>query len=162
MNGLLLSASDRVYEGDKVKFGKDISGTVVKMGWMETVVRGSDEVMLTVPNSDLASQRLSNLSRLRKCQVKQVLRFGYKDANKLTKLCDDIKEEIKTSCAELISDGTRPFRCHWVGYEEAHLQVVVEAHFAIRPIGDGYWMNRQKVLESINRAVEKNDVDFVI
>ena len=161
MNGLLLSASDRVYEGDSVIFGDGLEGVVVKMGWLETLVRQNDEVMMTVPNSDLASEKLSNLSRLTKCQVKQVLRFEYKDINKLPKLCDDIKSEIMAVCPELITDGSRPFRAHWVGYEEFSVNVVVEAHFQIRPLGDSYWNNRQKVLEAINRAVVKNDVQFV-
>lgn len=161
MNGILLSASDRVYEGDSVKFGDSIEGTVVKMGWVETVIRESDEVVTTVPNSDLASEKLSNLSRMTKCQVKQVLRFDYKDMAKLPQLCDDIKLEIRKACPQLIVDGTRPFRVHWVGYEKVSLNVVVDAHFQIRPLGDGYWDNQQRVLEAINRAVEKNDVKFV-
>lgn len=160
MNGLLLSASDRVYEGDSVKFGNGIEGTVVKMGWIETVIRGSDEIMMTVPNSDLASQQLSNLSRLLRCQIKQTLRFSYKDVDKLSKICEDIKTEIRRTCPELISDGSRAFRCHWVGYEEDHLSVLVQAHFRIRPIGSEYWVNRQRVLEAINRAVVKNGVEF--
>lgn len=161
MNGLLLAASDRVYEGDSVLFGNGIEGVVVNLGWLETLVRQNDEVMLTVPNSDLASERLSNLSRLTKCQVRQVLRIDYKDVKKIPKLCDDIKSEIRAACPALIDDNSRPFRAHWVGYEDLCLNVVVEAHFAIRPLGDGYWDNRQKVLEAINRAVEKNDVTFV-
>jgi small-conductance mechanosensitive channel len=162
MNGLLLSASDRVYEGDSVKFGNGLEGTVVKMGWIETVIRGSDEIMMTVPNSDLASQQLANLSRLLRCQIKQTLRFSYKDVDKLSKVCDDIKAEIRKACPELITDGTRAFRCHWIGYEEDHLSVMVQAHFRIRPLGSEYWVNRQRVLEAISRAVEKNDVEFEI
>ena len=161
MNGLLLSASDRVYEGDKVLFGNGIEGIVVNLGWLETHILQSDDVMLTVPNSDLASEKLSNLSRLTKSQVKQVLRIDYKDVNKVSKLCDDIKTEIAAACPALINDGSRPFRAHWVGYEDLSLNVVVEAHFNIRPIGDDYWDNRQKVLLAINRAVEKNGVAFV-
>ena len=161
MNGLLLAASDRVYEGDSVLFGNGIEGVVVNLGWLETHVRQNDEIMLTVPNSDLASERLSNLSRLSKCQVRQVLRIDFKDVKKIPKLCDDIKTEIRLNCPALIDDGSRPFRAHWVGYESLSLNVVVEAHFAIRPLGDGYWDNRQKVLEAINQAVEKNEVTFV-
>jgi small-conductance mechanosensitive channel len=159
LNGLLLAASDRVYEGDVVEFGNGIQGTVVDMGWMETVLR-SDEILLSVPNSDLASQRLSNISRLRKCQVNQTLRFRYQDVKKLPQLCEDIKEEITRACPYLIKDGSRPFRAHWTGYEEGCLTVFVEAHFTIRPIGEGYWTNRQNMLQAIHRAVEKNDMEY--
>ena len=163
LNGLLLSASDRIYEGDSVRFGNGLSGTVVKMGWMETVLRGPDEIMLTVPNADLTSERVSNLSRIRKCQVEQILRLEYKDVDKLEQLCKDIKTEIIASCGtSLITDGTRPFRAHWSAFEEDHLEVTVDAHFHIPPVGDLYWENRQKVLQAINRAVEKNKCTFAM
>ena len=163
LNGLLLSASDRIYEGDQVKFGNDMSGTVVKMGWTETILRGPDELMLTVPNADLTSERVSNLSRIGMCQVKQVLRLNYKDVGKVEQLCKDIKSEIQASCGKyLISDGTRPFRAHWSAFEVDHLEVTVDARFNIPPVGDLYWENRQKVLQAINRAVEKNKCTFAM
>jgi small-conductance mechanosensitive channel len=161
MNGLLLSASDRVYEGDSVIFGNGIEGTIVDLGWLATLVRQNDEVMLTVPNSDLASEKLSNLSRMSRCQVKQVLRIDYKDVDKLPRLCEDIKSEIRASCPALILDGSRPLRAHWVGYEDLYLKVVIEAHFNIRPVGDEYWANRQRTLQAINRAAKKNAITFV-
>ena len=71
--GILLSASDRIYEGDNILLGKSkFSGTVAKLGWVETVVRGSDEVMLTISNADLVSERVSNLSRVNQSHVKQI------------------------------------------------------------------------------------------
>jgi small-conductance mechanosensitive channel len=162
LNGLLLTASDRIYEGDKVRFGNGISGTVVKLGWMETIIRGTDEILLTVPNADLASERVSNLSRIHRSQVKQTLRFQYKDADMLPVVVGDIKKEIITSCPELITDGTRPFRVHWRSYGDDHLEVVVDAHFHIKPEGDAYWDNRQEVLMAIRRAVKKHDIEFAI
>jgi small-conductance mechanosensitive channel len=162
LNGLLLTASDRIYEGDKVKFGNGISGTIVKLGWMETIIRGTDETLLTVPNADLASERVSNLSRIHRSQVKQTLRFQYKDADMLPVVVDDIKKEIIASCPELITDGTRPFRVHWRSYGDDHLEVVVDARFHIDPEGDAYWDNRQDVLMAIRRAVKKHGIEFAI
>ena len=36
LNGLMLASSDRIYEGDSVRFGNGQAGTIVKLGWMET------------------------------------------------------------------------------------------------------------------------------
>lgn len=162
MNGLLLTASDRIYEGDSVRFGNGISGTVVTLGWIETILRGPDEILLSVPDADLASQRVSNLSRMHKSQVTQTLRFQYKDADMLPVVVKDIKKEIIAACPELITEGSSPFRVHWTSYGDDHLQVVVDAHFHIKPVGDAYWDNRQKVLMAIRRAVKKHDLDFAI
>ncbi len=144
------------------------------MGWMETLIRGPDEIMVTVPNADLAGERVSNLSRIQKSQVKQTLRFEYKDADKLPLLVEDIKEEIKSACPLLISDGSRPFRVHFTGFGSDHCEVRVNAHFNIKPVGDEYWDNRQRVILAeywdnrqrvilaIQKAVKKHGVEFAI
>jgi len=160
LNGLMLSASDRIYEGDSVKFGDGHSGTIISLGWLETVLRGSDEVMVSIPNGNLLKQQVSNLSRVRFCQVKQTLRFKYKDADKLPVLLEAIKEEIRLACPTLITDGTRPFRVHWTEFADDHLTVVVDTHFRLKPIGTDYWDNRQRVLQAIDRAVKKVGLTF--
>ena len=110
--------------------------------------------------SQLSGQRVYNLSRTPRSQVKQELRVSYDDAVKIPKLLKTIKEEIKNDCPKLITDGSRPFRAHWRNYEDDHLQIVVDCHFKIKPTGNEYWDNRQKVLEAIFRAAKKTGVQF--
>lgn len=160
LNGLMLSASDRIYEGDSVQFGSGQSGTIIKLGWFETVLRGSDEIMVSIPNGDMLQRQVSNLSRVRFCQVKQLLRFRYKDAEKLPALFDAIKQEIRLTCPALITDGSRPFRAYWTDYNDDYLGVMVDTHFRLKPIGDEYWDNRQKVMQAIDKAVKKVGVSF--
>jgi small-conductance mechanosensitive channel len=157
----LLSASDRIYEGDTVQISKSgFKGAVERLGWLETVLRGNDDIMLTVPNTELQGSQVSNLSRIHICQVYQTLRFKYSDASKLPKLLHDIKCEIRASCPTVITDGSRPFRCYWTNFQSNYLEVVVDAHFRIRPIGDAYYENRQRVLFAIDRAVAMNEVKY--
>ena len=77
-------------------------------------------------------------------------------------LLQNIKNEIKASCPKLITDGSRSFRAYWANFEADHLQVVVDAHFMIKPIGSEYHENRQNVLEAIYRAVKKTGVHFEV
>lgn len=118
--------------------------------------------MVTVPNADLAGEHVSNLSRIQRSQVKQMLRFEYKDVDKLPEVLEKIKEEIKVACPQLISDGSRPFRVHFTSYGPDHCEVRVNAHFDIKPVGDDYWNNRQAVLLAIQKAVKKHDMEFAI
>jgi small-conductance mechanosensitive channel len=163
LNGIILSASDRIYEGDSIQLHKSgFSGSVAKLGWLETVLRGSDEIMVTMPNSDLLSQRVCNLSRIHQSQVKQTLQFSYADSEKLPQLLQDIKTEIRSSCPAVITDGSRPFRCYWTSFQPNYLEVILDAHFRIKPVGDSYHENRQRVLQAIHRAVKKNDMTFKV
>jgi small-conductance mechanosensitive channel len=110
ISGLLLIFSNKMYVGDNVTFGDGTAGRVTKLGFMETILRNSDNTVTRVPNALLAEQKISNVSRVRQSQVKQTLRFHYEDADKLPQVIDDIKEEIKKTCTRMITDGTRPFR----------------------------------------------------
>lgn len=160
ISGITLHLSDKMFEGDDVRFSDGTSGKIEKMGWFETMIRNSDELVVGIPNTELSGKRIYNLSRTRRSQVKQELRVSYDDAAKIPKLLDSIKEEIKKDCPKLITDGSRPFRANWRGYEVDHLQVVVDCHFTIKPTGNEYWENRQTMLEAINRAAEKSGVQF--
>eukprot|EP01082_Thalassiosira_pseudonana_P006987 g15034.t1 g15034 contig21:414159-415337(-) len=155
ISGLTLHLSEKMYEGDDVRFSDGTTGKITQMGWMETAIRNSDELTVRIPNTELAGQRVYNLSRTPRSQVTQTLRISYDDASKIPQLLTAIKEEIKTSCPKLITDGSRSFRANWRNYEDDHLQVVVDCHFTIKPTGDEYWDNRQSMLEAIYRAVKK-------
>eukprot|EP00804_Cyclotella_cryptica_P012990 CCRYP_002324-RC/>CCRYP_002324-RC protein AED:0.11 eAED:0.11 QI:227/1/1/1/1/1/7/165/529 len=162
VSGLTLHLSEKMFEGDEVRFSDGTSGKIEHMGWMETQIRNSDELAVRIPNTQLAGQRVYNLSRTPRSQVKQTLRISYDDAPKIPKLLDNIKEEIRLSCPKLITDGSRAFRAHWQNFEDDHLQVVVDCHFTIKPTGDEYYDNRQAVLEAIHRAVKKTGAHFEV
>ena len=160
LNGLMLASSDRIYEGDSVRFGNGKAGTIVKLGWMETVLRGQDDILVSIPNTDLVNQPVSNLSRIRHSQVKQNLRFNYADRKKLPEAIKAIKEEVRLACPKLVSDGSRPFRAHWTDFQPGFVEVVLDFHFHIRPDGDEYWDNRQRVLLAIDSALSRLGLDL--
>jgi len=163
INGLMLASSDRIYEGDDVQFGSgDLSGKIVSLGWMETVLRRGDEVTVSIPNSHLLNQRVSNLSRVRRSQVKQVLRVSLDDADKIPVLIDRIKHEIRMACPELITDGSRPFRVYWTAINPDHCEITIDSRFHIKPTGDVYLNNKQNVLAAIHRALKQTDTKLVV
>jgi small-conductance mechanosensitive channel len=162
LHGLLLASSDRIYEGDSIRLANGQKGTIEKLGWLETTVRGSDNVMVSVPNADLVKQHVSNLSRVRYSQVAQVLRFRPQDAGKLPDLCQSIRQEIQLACGpDLVLDGSRPFRAYWTDIgPDGSLEVTVDVHFYIRPTSEQYWENRQKVLLAIHSACALHQVEL--
>ena len=67
LNGVILSASDRIFVGDIISIQGEVK-KVNNLGWLETKLRGSDNILYTVPNTELVSTKLSNLSRVQTCQ----------------------------------------------------------------------------------------------
>ena len=53
LSGLTLHLSEKLFEGDDVRFHDGTSGQIVSMGWFETMVRNSDEIVVGVPNTEV-------------------------------------------------------------------------------------------------------------
>lgn len=157
LNGVILSASDRIFVNDYVSIQGDIK-KVNKLGWLETKLQGSDNILYTIPNKELLSTKLSNLSRIQTSQVSQTLKLPYSAIEKLPKLFRDIKAEIRMACPSIITDGSRPFQCYLVNYGK-EVEVNVNAHFRIPPVGDAYYENRQECLLAMDRAIRRNEIE---
>jgi small-conductance mechanosensitive channel len=169
VSGFTMTTSNRFYVGDLVKFGSAVGGnafmgTIVSMGWLETTIRGADELIHTIPNAKLEGIAVSNLSRNERCQVKQTLRFHYEDVHKLSDLMVDMRNEIIAATSEfIVTDGSRPCRVCWTGYTDRFLEVLVDVHFVgIKPVGDKFCANREKVLMAIQTAVDKHGVKLAV
>ena len=161
VNGIVLTASDRISEGDHIKTGNGLSGRVQKIGWFQTTLRHYNELEEIIPNSELGMQRVTNVSRCRKCQIKQVLRIKYEDIDKIETFIQDIKTEIIEACPMVITDRSRPFRAYLTAFKEDHVQVSVDTHFNVRPLGEVFFKNQHNCLMAIARAAKKNDIEFV-
>lgn len=159
ITGLAITSSEKFYVGELIELGDGTSGIVCKIGWLDTEIRGGDEIMMRIPNSSFANQRIKNISRMKKSQVLQRVWIEPSEAKKMPELCRQVREEIIKSCPQLIMDGTRPFRVHWYDYEEDHIVLQVDCRFNIPPSTNAYHDNKMTVLEAIQRAVARVDVE---
>lgn len=162
LNGLALSASDAFRVGDSILLGDGTSGTVTNMGWLNTDIRGTDEMVIKIPNTQLADIRISNRARTKFSQVKQNLHFKYDDLDKIPSLVNEIRDEIAASCPKVITDGSRPFYVKWVDFDRDHVKVLVDCRLRNPPSGEKYYEARQGILEAIARAVRRKKVDFAM
>mmetsp|Transcript_17898 Transcript_17898/g.41075 ORF Transcript_17898/g.41075 Transcript_17898/m.41075 type:complete len:460 (-) Transcript_17898:161-1540(-) len=159
VNGLMLSASDAFTVGDSIILGDGTSGTVTRMRWLQTEIKGVDEMITSIPNSQLSGVRICNKSRMKYSGVQQKLLFSYEDIDKIPQLVVDIKDEIRQSCPKVITNGSRPFGVSWTDYGPQHLTVSIDCRLANPPSGSDYYDARQGVLEAIARAMKKNGVE---
>jgi small-conductance mechanosensitive channel len=160
MGALALSASDYFQVGDSVLLGDGTSGKVVSMGWFTTEIRGSNELVTSIPNTQLFNIRISNRSRMKFSQVKQILHVKYDSLDKIPGLVVKIKEEITASCPLVITDGSRPFNVWWTDFGSDHIEVTVDCRLGNPPIGQKYYEARQGVLEAIANAVKKQNCEL--
>jgi hypothetical protein len=121
---------------------------------------GSDEIITKIPNNQLSNIRISNLSRLKRSQVLQSLTFKYDYLGDIPELCKEMKDEIATSCGEVITDGSATFRVSWAGYDTEGLNVVVDCTLKVPPKTGSYHVARQEIMEAIARVVKQKGIAF--
>lgn len=160
--GLTIRAWDAFEVGEDVELGDGTAGTIIKIGLVETELMGGDDTIMLIPNAQIVKERVSNLSRTTRSQVKQVLRFSYDDISSIPGVLANVREEIRSSCPRLVTDGSVPFSARMSSYEADHIEALVNCHFDIQPGTPEYSANREEVLLAIARAVEKKKVKFAI
>jgi hypothetical protein len=116
---------------------------------------------VSIPNTDLLKERVSNLSRVRFSQVKQILRLRYEDVEKIPALIEQIKKEIQRACPYVVVDGSRPFRVHWTSMNHDHCEITIDTRHHIKPVGDAYYDNRQNLLTAIYAALKRHNCKLV-
>jgi hypothetical protein len=119
------------------------------------VLGGTDNANVRIPHSELAKQRIINLSRQPHSQVSQKIRLPNKGNTNIKMLLDDIQTEIRKGCPNLIDDGSKPFICHWTDIGKDDVEITIETHHQIPRLSATYWVNRQECLAAISRAIEK-------
>lgn len=180
---------ESVAVGDKVKLNDGTVGFVHRLGWVSSTIRGYvfsslsyycygwlemrdslivfslferlDDIYIQIPNSLLIHHPLTNITRAKRSQVKQTLRFKYKDLNKIPIILQDIKDAVKETCPKLVMEGAT-YRAVITSYESDHVQALVNFHFEIPSQTEAFHRNRQEVLLVIANVMKKHRVEFAL
>jgi small-conductance mechanosensitive channel len=152
---------DLVAVGDEVKLYDGTDGYIHRLGWVSSTIRGLDDIYIQIPNSHLLHKPLTNISRAKRCQVKQILRFKYSDLDHIPTILEEIQSRVKETCPKLITKGT-PYRAVICSYETDHVQAMVNFHFEIPSQTEAFYRNRQEVLVVIGSVMKEHGVEFAL
>ena len=119
-----------------------------------------NSLVMRIPYSQINKQTLVNVSRNQKYQIKQSLRFQYKDIEHMDDIISDIKTEIQASCPTLILDGSRPFYVLISEFNAQYVIIEVNTHHQVQPCSEKYHITRHNLLEAVSRAIKKHNVSI--
>jgi MscS family membrane protein len=106
IGGLTLFADRPVGVGDFCQIGSE-SGTVEEIGLRTTKVRRPDDVLITIPNSEMAQIRIANVARRRKFLFNPVLGLRYETTGaQLKRIAAGILEMLARN-PRVLDDGAR-------------------------------------------------------
>lgn len=126
---------------------------------VRTKIKLYDMSVIDIANSQLSSQRVTNLSRVGNSRILTNLRFKYEDIQQLPAALDKIKEEIAKSCPTLITKD-KPFRAKITGFERDYVEATIDCRFELPPFGDEFWGTRQDMFIAIDRAVRSCGLEY--
>jgi len=121
-------------------------------------VAGANDYIVRIPNSYLANQRISYVSRAKRSQVFEKLRFQYKDLDRIPDILEEIKNELKRACDPI----PKPYDIFMNDFKEDHVEVVLDLHFNVKASGNAYFENSEKVFDAVWRVLQRNDVELAV
>ena len=74
---------------------REIEGTVERIGWRQTVIRGFDTRPLYIPNSTFASIAVENPSRMCNRQIYETIGIRYEDAGAMGAIVADVEAMLR-------------------------------------------------------------------
>ena len=103
--GLMLYLDRPFAVGDWVRSpDRSIEGTVERIGWRQTVIRGFDTRPLYIPNSAFASIAVENPSRMHNRQIYETIGIRYEDAGAMAAIVADVEAMLRAH-DEIDTDG---------------------------------------------------------
>ena len=103
--GLMIYLDRPFAVGDWVRSpDRSIEGTVERIGWRQTVIRGFDTRPLYIPNSAFASIAVENPSRMRNRQIYETIGIRYEDAGAMAAIVADVEAMLRAH-DEIDTDG---------------------------------------------------------
>ena len=103
--GLMIYLDRPFAVGDWVRSpDRSIEGTVERIGWRQTVIRGFDTRPLYIPNSAFANIAVENPSRMRNRQIHETIGIRYEDAGTMAAIVADVEAMLRAH-EEIDTDG---------------------------------------------------------
>ena len=94
--GLMIYLDRPFAVGDWIRSpDREIEGTVERIGWRQTIIRGFDTRPLYIPNSTFASIAVENPSRMRNRQIYETIGIRYEDAGAMGAIVADVEAMLR-------------------------------------------------------------------
>jgi MscS family membrane protein len=154
--GSVMILTDRPFQvGDLVK-SKHGDGTIVEIGLRSTKIRTFQRSIITVPNSDLATTPVENLTKIPVRNIKAEIGVVYSTTQaQMTAIIEDIRQML----ADHPKIDQSFWMVHFVGFGDSSLNILVHC-FTPTTQWHEWFDVRQDVLLKIMGIVEKNGSSF--
>lgn len=135
-----------------------VEGTVEDISFRSTKIRAANQSLTTVPNSTLANQAISNLSRIGKRRIKFYLRLNYNTPKGKLESCI---QAIKQMMAELPDINQENVVVQFETFSENGIDILVDC-FTLTGSSESYTVMRTTINYRILDILEQEGVEIAL
>ena len=114
-------------ERDKITMTNLDQSRVIRVGWYQTIVRGDDEQVQSVPNAKFISNKISNRSRRSHRCMKESIYLTYDVLPDCSELLEELRERLLS--LPTVDARSREFRLYVKRLTQTAVEIEVEIHF---------------------------------
>ena len=135
---------------------RDIEGTVLEIGWRQTVIERFDTRTLYVPNSAFASISVRNHTRQRNRRIFEYVGIRYDDSAQIEAIVSDINEMLRNN-PEI--DPTNSIMVNFDRFAASSLDIIIYC-FTKATAWAEYLDAKQRVLVEVMNIVDKHGAEI--
>ena len=155
--GLMIYLDRPFLVGDWIRSpDRQIEGTVERIGWRLTVIRGFDTRPLYIPNSTFANIALENPSRMRNRRIYETIGIRYEDAGVMGSIVADVEAMLR---AHDDIDADKFLMVNFDAFAPSSLDFFVYCHTRTKQWAE-YHTVKQDVLLLIIEIVDRHGAEI--
>jgi len=156
-SGMMLYMDRPFKVGERIYVaGKEIEGTVEKIGWRQTRIRNYELQPIYVPNAIFSSTAVLTPSRMLNRRMSHTLGIRYNDFSQVNIILTSIRAFLKNHSH---IDQNRPVRVNFINFGNFSLDLKIYC-FTKSPGLDDFLAVQEEVLLSIGKIIQQNSADF--
>lgn len=156
-SGMMLHMDRPFKVGERIYIsGKEIEGTVEKIGWRQTRIRNYESQPLYVPNAIFGSSAVLTPSRMLNRRINHTIGIRYSDFDQIDSVLAEIRSFLNNH--EDI-DQKRPLRVHFVSFGAFSLDLKI--YCFTRATGrDEFLRVQENILLNTGKIIKHHQADF--
>lgn len=156
-SGMMLYMDRPFKVGERIYVaGKEIEGTVEKIGWRQTCIRNYELQPIYVPNAIFSSSAVLTPSRMLNRRICHTVGIRYDDFDHIEPILTEIKSFLKKHSD---IDQRKPLRVHFVSFGDFSLNLKVYC-FAQTTGIDEFLRVQEDILLNIGKIIKHYQADF--
>ncbi|MBP7075335.1 MAG: mechanosensitive ion channel [Rhabdochlamydiaceae bacterium] len=158
-SGIMLHITRPFIIGDQIYLPeKNLEGHIEEIGWFRTSIRDKEKRPVYLPNNFFSTMLLINISRMSHRRIKQVLKIGFENINKVSEIVEKMKDHLlKTPQI----DTHYPVHVFLKSFGEYACEIEIEAYSTITD-QEAFNKFQHRVLLELQAILQEADVPLAI